>query len=156
MVTRAQVVAAARGWIGTPFHHQAAIKGVGCDCGGLVRGVQVELGLVPEDYWSLPEAAAFHGYSRNPDGHSLRRACETFLDPTKVDLAKPGDVFLLKWAQHPQHVGFFADYRHGGLALIHALPRYMQARDGVVEHRMDSTWRGRIVAAFRLRGLEDA
>ena len=26
-------------WIGTPYRHQASLKGVGCDCLGLVRGV---------------------------------------------------------------------------------------------------------------------
>ena len=26
-------------WLGTPYRHQAALKGVGCDCLGLVRGV---------------------------------------------------------------------------------------------------------------------
>jgi NlpC/P60 family putative phage cell wall peptidase len=29
----------ARSWIGTPYQHQASLKGVGCDCIGLVRGV---------------------------------------------------------------------------------------------------------------------
>ena len=38
-VRRAAIVAAARGWIGTPYRHQASLKGVGCDCLGLVRGV---------------------------------------------------------------------------------------------------------------------
>ena len=37
------VVRAARGWIGTPYHHQASVKGVGTDCLGLVRGVWREL-----------------------------------------------------------------------------------------------------------------
>jgi len=29
MITREQIVAAARSWIGTPYHHQASVKGVG-------------------------------------------------------------------------------------------------------------------------------
>ena len=36
---RAAIVAAARSWIGTPYRHQASLKGVGCDCLGLLRGV---------------------------------------------------------------------------------------------------------------------
>ncbi len=28
-----------RSWLGTPYHHQASVKGVGCDCLGLIRGV---------------------------------------------------------------------------------------------------------------------
>ena len=30
-----QIVTQARTWIGTPFHHQARLKGKGCDCLGL-------------------------------------------------------------------------------------------------------------------------
>jgi hypothetical protein len=36
--TRAALIAEARTWIGTPWHHQAAVKGAGCDCIGFVRG----------------------------------------------------------------------------------------------------------------------
>ena len=40
---RARIVATARSWLGTPYHHQASLRGVGCDCLGLVRGVWREL-----------------------------------------------------------------------------------------------------------------
>ena len=47
--TAERVVAAAQTWIGTPYRHQAARKGVGCDCLGLVRGVWREIyGREPE------------------------------------------------------------------------------------------------------------
>ena len=36
---RADIVAEARAWIGTPYRHQASLAGVGADCLGLVRGV---------------------------------------------------------------------------------------------------------------------
>lgn len=39
MTIRDIIIVEARSWIGTPYHHQAALKGVGCDCLGLVRGV---------------------------------------------------------------------------------------------------------------------
>ena len=39
IITRSLIVAETRGWIGTPYRHQASLKGVGCDCLGLVRGV---------------------------------------------------------------------------------------------------------------------
>ena len=38
-----KVVAAARRWIGTPYRHQAATRGAGCDCLGLIRGVWREV-----------------------------------------------------------------------------------------------------------------
>ena len=37
--SRAAIVFEARNWIGTPYRHQASLKGIGCDCLGLVRGV---------------------------------------------------------------------------------------------------------------------
>ncbi len=38
-----RVVILARTWLGTPYHHQASVRGHGCDCLGLVRGVYREL-----------------------------------------------------------------------------------------------------------------
>lgn len=38
-LSRQIIVAETRDWIGTPYRHQASLKGVGCDCLGLVRGV---------------------------------------------------------------------------------------------------------------------
>ena len=47
--TRTSIVAEARSWIGTPYRHQASLKGVGCDCLGLVRGVwRAVIGDEPE------------------------------------------------------------------------------------------------------------
>jgi hypothetical protein len=40
---RVGVVAAARGWLGTPYRHQASVRGEGADCLGLVRGVWREV-----------------------------------------------------------------------------------------------------------------
>jgi NlpC/P60 family putative phage cell wall peptidase len=37
--TGERVLALAGGWIGTPYRHQASLKGVGCDCLGLIRGI---------------------------------------------------------------------------------------------------------------------
>lgn len=45
----------------------------------------------------------------------------------------------------PHHVGIVADYRYGGLSLIHA---YAQNRM-VVEMRIDDEWRNRIIAVYR-------
>ncbi len=45
----ARIVALAEAWIGTPYRHQGATNGVGCDCIGLVRGIWRELyGVEPE------------------------------------------------------------------------------------------------------------
>lgn len=46
---RTRIIAEARAWIGTPYRHQGSLKGVGCDCLGLVCGVWRALnGAEPE------------------------------------------------------------------------------------------------------------
>ncbi len=57
-----RIVSAARCWIGTPYRHQASLRGAGCDCLGLVRGVWREvIGPEPETVpaytrdWSEPQ-----------------------------------------------------------------------------------------------------
>ena len=44
-----RVIAAARSWLGTPYHDQAILRGVGCDCLGLARGVWREV-VGPEPF----------------------------------------------------------------------------------------------------------
>ena len=39
------VLIEARRWLGTPFMAGASVRGVGCDCAGLIEGVARELGL---------------------------------------------------------------------------------------------------------------
>jgi NlpC/P60 family putative phage cell wall peptidase len=39
----------ARSWLGTPYHDQASLRGVGCDCLGLARGVWREV-VGPEPF----------------------------------------------------------------------------------------------------------
>jgi NlpC/P60 family putative phage cell wall peptidase len=47
MITRPTIVAETRAWLGTPYRHQASLKGVGCDCLGLVRGVWRAIRALP-------------------------------------------------------------------------------------------------------------
>ena len=63
-ITPTVIIAEARSWIGTPYRHQASLKGVGCDCLGLVRGVWRTL------YGEEPERMP--AYSRDWAEASLR------------------------------------------------------------------------------------
>lgn len=44
---RAAVITAARGWIGTPWHHAGRVKNAGVDCAQLVCAAYEEAGLIP-------------------------------------------------------------------------------------------------------------
>jgi cell wall-associated NlpC family hydrolase len=147
MITRADVAAEARRWLGTPFAHQARTRGLGTDCGGLVGGVAVALGIVPADWWQVHFDPRFGGYARQPAHGTLQRVLESFMATT--DDPQCGDVVLMTFGSEPQHVGVLADYRWGGMSLVHAL----EAAGKVIEHRMSSLWRSRIVAAYRYPGV---
>ncbi|QFU17074.1 NlpC/P60 family protein [Microvirga thermotolerans] len=88
------IVAAARSWIGTPYRHQASVKGAGCDCLGLLRGVWREtMGAEPE----LPPPYA-------PDwaeagGERLLMAARRHLVETDGDAVAAGDVLLFRWRE---------------------------------------------------------
>jgi NlpC/P60 family putative phage cell wall peptidase len=135
------VVRLARGWIGTPYHHQASAKGVGADCLGLVRGVWREL------YGH--EAEAPPGYSRDWGEASGR---ETLLEAARRHLveigqgeAQPGDVvvFRLRARLIAKHAGILAT----ATTFIHAMEGAPAA-----EVSLGPWWRRRIAAAFSFPG----
>ena len=142
-VTRAQVVQEARKWLGTPFHHQARLRGVGVDCAGLVIGVARDLSLVPADF-------DVEAYPPSPDGKTLLRLVQMHMTVLAIDQAmSPGDVVVVRFGADPQHLGIVGDYRHGGLSIIHA------ASDAgrVIETRLMFHSAMHFVAAARLPGV---
>lgn len=138
-VTGAEVVAAARGWLGTPFCHQGRLIGVGVDCVGLVIGVARSLGLSDFDVT---------GYARRPDSDMLETQARELMQPIPIAAARPGDVLLIAIDGRAQHLAIRSELA-GDPAMIHA---YAPMRR-VVEHRIDAGWAARIRAAFRLPGV---
>jgi len=45
-VTRADIIAAALSWLGTPFHDGACVKGAGVDCANFLIGAVSDAGLI--------------------------------------------------------------------------------------------------------------
>ena len=87
METAVQIVAIARDWIGTPYRHQASVKGAGCDCLGLVRGVWREMhGDEPE----VPPAYSMD-WSEPQGEERLLAACRAHLRSKPVDEEGAGD-----------------------------------------------------------------
>lgn len=149
MIPRSVVAAEARRWIGTPWVHQGRTHGLGTDCGGLVGGVAVALGIVQPDWWSKVFDPLYGGYDRQPSHGTLQRVCESFMD--RADTIRVGDVLLMRFAEEPQHLAIAVDYRWGGLSMVHALSRAGK----VVEHRLDAAWRRRVVQAYGMPGVGD-
>lgn len=136
------VVAAARAWIGTPYRHQASLKGAGADCLGVVRGVWRELvGPEPE-----PPPPYARSWAEDGAGELLLAVAERWLRPAPGDDIAPGDVLLFRVAR-----GSIA--KHCGVATA---PRAMvHAYDGhtVAETAIPDVWARRLVARFRFPGF---
>lgn len=87
------IIAEARSWIGTPYRHQASLKGVGCDCLGLLRGVWRAV-MGPEPEIPPPYAPDWAEASGDEPLVAAARRCLVELAP---DAWAPGDVLLFRW-----------------------------------------------------------
>jgi NlpC/P60 family putative phage cell wall peptidase len=136
------IVAETRSWIGTPYRHQASLKGVGCDCLGLVRGVWRAIhGEEPE---RMPP------YSRDWAEASLREtlaeAGARHLIPVAREAMQAGDVVLFRW--RAGLVAKHAAILTSGASMVHA-------HDGaaVAEVAFAPWWRRRLAYVFRFPGV---
>jgi len=141
-VNSASIIAEARSWIGTPYRHQASLKGVGCDCLGLVRGVWRALNG-PE-----PEIAPAYtaDWAEAGGNESLAAAAARHLLPLALDEILPGDMLLFRWRAH-------LPAKHA--AILVAADRMVHAHDGaaVAEVYFASFWRRRLAYAFRFPAI---
>ena len=132
------VIAAARAWLGTPYHDQASLRGVGCDCLGLARGVWRDLvGAEPQ---------AIPPYSRDWGETGVR---EVLADGARgmmieIPVAEIGPGTLVLFRMAPRAIA-----KHVGI--LTAADRFIHAYDrlGVIEEALTTTWSRRIAFAFR-------
>jgi NlpC/P60 family putative phage cell wall peptidase len=149
-VDRAAITAAARSWVGTPYRHQASLKGVGCDCLGLVRGVWREL------YGPEPEAPPPYrpDWAETGGRETLLEAARRHLIEIAPNDARPGDVLLFRMSPD-------ACLKHCAIVSAGASgdpePRIVHAYWGraVVESWLGPWWRRRLAHAFSLPGVSD-
>ena len=133
----------ARGWLGTPYRHQASTKGAGADCLGLVRGVWREaLGPEPEvppaytADWG--EAGQTEVLWRAAERHMVRKDNGAALAPGDIVLFRMRDGAVAK------HLGI--------LSQVGSAPHFIHAYNGhgVVESPLSRPWSKRIVARFEI------
>lgn len=135
------IVAAARGWLGTPYRHQAACRGAGADCLGLVVGVWREvLGRVPAE---LPAYTA--DWSEAGGRELLLEAALRWLEPAGPGAPAAGEVLLFR-----MRAGAVAKHL-GILTEAGAAPRFIHAYSGhaVMETAFSEPWARRLAARFR-------
>jgi cell wall-associated NlpC family hydrolase len=113
MATRAEIVAEARSWIGTPYRDHGRIKGQGTDCVGLPVMVCRNVGLVAPDFDVPP-------YTQHPDGVTLMTWCRDLMTRVPKEKMQIGDLLVFAITVYPQHLAILGDYAHGGFSIIHA------------------------------------
>jgi cell wall-associated NlpC family hydrolase len=108
---RAEVVAEARSWLGTPFHHQGRVKGAGVDCAMLLAEIYERCGVVGH---------VDPGYYP-PDWH-MHRDAERYLDRLLSyahELDRPpraGDAAVFRFGRTFSHGAIVTEWP----AVIHA------------------------------------
>lgn len=138
MDRRADVVAQARLWLGTPYRHQASTLGAGRDCLGLVRGIW--RGLHGAEPAQVPPYTP--DWSEVAHEERLWDAARQYLRPAGGEWL-PGQVLLFRMAPRAvaKHLGILS----GPAQFIHAY-----CGQGVVESPLSSPWRVRVVARFEM------
>jgi NlpC/P60 family putative phage cell wall peptidase len=143
------VVEAARGWLGTPYRHQASVRGEGADCLGLVRGVWREV-VGPE-----PETPPAYrpDWAETGGVETLLEAARRRLVEVPVEAMGVGDVVLFRMSPEAmiKHCAIVSDMDGPEPRMIHAY--WGRA---VVESWMGPWWRRRLAAVFRWPGAPPA
>lgn len=137
----ADVVAAARSYVGAKWRHQGRSR-AGIDCAGLIicvaRDLRLADGFVDD-----------RSYKRQPDGRTLHGLLRAHLDEVRRSEIRPGDVAEMRVVSdgYPQHLGIIADGPEGRLNMIHAWTKARRVFEGAFD-----PWRPNLVCAFRFRG----
>ena len=140
MSVRERALGEAMSWIGTPYQHQASMKGVGCDCLGLVRGVwRATCGDEPEI--PTPYRA---DWAEVTGEERLLAAARRWLVEISPATAQPGDVVLFRMSPDAaiKHCALLSEAGPPG-RIVHAY--WGRA---VTESWLGEWWRCRLVAAY--------
>jgi NlpC/P60 family putative phage cell wall peptidase len=141
-LVRSVIVTEARSWIGTRYRHQASVKGVGCDCLGLVRGVWRNcIGAEPE---TPPPYAPDWAEARGEE--TLAQAALRHLVPVAIDHIGAGDVLMFRWRE-----GCVA--KHAAIATGEGTMIHAHDAAAVCEVALAPWWHRRLAFAFRFPGV---
>lgn len=133
MGTLERIVIEALTWQQTPWHHMAGLKGIGCDCVGLLYGVGKALGLVARD-WRPPV------YSKEWHLHRHEELLRTTMESlgcleVPLDARQPGHILLFQYGHVASHAGILVS--RNPERLIHARLNERVACHGLSGHLLE-------------------
>ncbi|MBI3223046.1 MAG: hypothetical protein HYZ46_08335 [Nitrosomonadales bacterium] len=135
---RARVIEAAQGWLNTPYHHKARVKGAGVDCAQLLIGVYAEAGLIdPFDTGDYPMDWMLH---REEERFLLwlEHYCDVVASPL------PGDIAIWRYGRTFSHGAIVTDWP----TIIHA---WRPAGRVVIGSADEEELAGRPVRLYRIK-----
>lgn len=139
---RGRVVAEARTWLKTPFHHEARVKGAGVDCCQLLMAVYFSIGLIPVEHLAHYPKEWFLHTDQERVLAEITKFCR------QVDEPLPADIVTFRIGRaRAAHAGILAEmtpYPH----MIHAHPRFGVTIDTLGK---DHAYTDRISGWWRLR-----
>ena len=139
-ITPAQIITAARAYLGAPFRHQGR-SAQGLDCVGLLVLVARALGQPHHDVT---------GYTRRATGRGFLEHFQAHLVEIPPQAARPGDVLVFVETLYPCHTGILSQ-KDGCAHLIHA----HALRGCVLEEPFIGEWPAKLRFSFRFRTLSE-
>jgi NlpC/P60 family putative phage cell wall peptidase len=130
---RAAVVAEAKSWLGTPWHHMADVKGAGVDCGMLLVRIYTDLGLAPK---FDPRPYAQQWFLHQDEERYLAWVKKYCVQVEREETAA-GDIQLYQFGRTKSHGAIVVDDE----LMIHA---YFQAEQVEIRERRAPLVRGHI------------
>lgn len=137
-IERTAVVREALEWCGTPFHDRASLKGEGCDCAGLLKGVFTAPAIAMVDDFQVPNYSP--QWFQHRDEELFLKALEEH-GGRRIDLATalPGDVLMYNFGRHAAHGAIIVS----DTAIVHAYKPARKVTKGErreLLHRFHSAW----------------
>jgi len=134
-VTRDEVVADARQWLGTPFMHQERVLGHGGDCVAMAEWLALRYHLIEKPFRT--------NYGPEPNMREIIQGMKAAgLEKLRsIDDRLPADILFIQWAKEPQHLGLLLP----GNRIIHGYStsgKYVESNlNGRLLDGLRSVWR---------------
>jgi len=133
-----EIIMCAHDWIGTPYLHQASIKGVGCDCLGLIRGVWREV------FYGEPEQTPAYtpDWAESGGREQLADVASRHMKLIETRQFLPADMLVFRWRKH-------LPAKH--LAIVSSPTTMIHAQEGVdvCQVPISPWWQRHIAYVFR-------
>lgn len=145
-VERQLIIDIARTWLGTPYRHQTSLKGQGCDCIGLVRGVYREFYGIENDPEGMPPYQP--NWYEVDQMDPLLAIGKRHMEQVPFEDMMPSDVLVFRMKRNvsAKHCGIVT----GKDMMIHAY-----SREKVYEVSLGEHWYRKVAAVLRFPCKEE-